>query len=466
MMNRRNASQRETLLIAVLLIILCLIPLNGWADYDYTQKDNADVDNNFVIGFYDKNGVAIYKENGRCGLINTYGVKLTKAEYDSIIVAKGLYLPSSEEYGWYVYRKGEEAGCISKNGKVVKYNPEWNNSKYEYFTGNLMVINNTVTKKYNICNTNGDLLFDDWYEKVTVMPLGGALIEDGESIIEIDDNGDVVAQIQADGETVDRCSEQYAYMNDHIHGKSILRSLSDLTTIIEDCDFIDYTGYHDGLILARRNDKIGYFDERGDLAIPFKYNIGSNSFANGKAVVEDDHYYYFINTAGEELYKMGTGSISLDTHFSKWGIHFSEEDKQVWGFMDEYGNALFEVDSSRYTWCPDLYSSLEYIPVYDTLKEKYGLIKHDGTWILETDYRSVGDFEGEYTYAQLGSLYGIINKMGEWVCDPQWEFLDKIIEIDEEVYIVARKEQDCEVQVYNLKGEWVCPYLWNNSKWN
>lgn len=445
----------------IVLVIICLVTLlmSGLSAY-------ADASDNIVIGFYDKNGVAIYKENGRYGLINTDGVKLTKAEYDSIIMAKGLYLPSSEEYGWYIYRKGEEAGCISKNGKVVKYDPEWNNSKYEYFIGNLMVIKNTVTNKYNICNTDGDLLSEGWYEKVTAMPLGGALIEDGESIIEIDDNGEVVAQIQAGGETVGRCSEEYVYMHDSsIHGKCSLRSLSDLALIIGDCDFIDYTGYHDGLILARRKDKMGFFDERGNLVIPFKYNIGSNSFANGKAVVEDDHYYYFINTAGEELHKIRTDAISLITHFSKWGILFSEEDKQIWGFMDERGNVLFEVDSSRYTWDFDLYSSLEYIPVYDTLKEKYGMIKHDGTWILKTKYDSVGDFEGEYTYAELGSLYGIINKMGEWVCKPQWEFIDMIIERDKEVYIIGRKRQDYEVQVYNIKGEWVCPYFWNNSKW-
>lgn len=71
----------------IIVVIICLLTLliSG-------HSSCADTDNNDVIGFYDKNGVAIYKENGRCGLINTYGVKLTKAEYDSIIVAKGLYL--------------------------------------------------------------------------------------------------------------------------------------------------------------------------------------------------------------------------------------------------------------------------------------------------------------------------------------------------------------------------------------
>ncbi|MBP5170368.1 MAG: hypothetical protein ILP14_14395, partial [Oscillospiraceae bacterium] len=97
----------------IVLVIICLVTLLISEHSVYADTDN------FVIGFYDKNGVAIYKENDRCGLINENGERLTKAEYDIIIVAKGLYLPSSEEYGWYIYRKGEEAGCISKNGKVV-----------------------------------------------------------------------------------------------------------------------------------------------------------------------------------------------------------------------------------------------------------------------------------------------------------------------------------------------------------
>lgn len=39
MKNRRNASRRGILLIVVLLTIFCLIPLSGWADYDYPHRD-------------------------------------------------------------------------------------------------------------------------------------------------------------------------------------------------------------------------------------------------------------------------------------------------------------------------------------------------------------------------------------------------------------------------------------------
>ncbi len=60
-------------------------------------------DSNPVIGFYDKNGVAIYKENDKYGLVNRDGVIIVAAEYNSIMVTRGLNTPSSEEYGWYVY---------------------------------------------------------------------------------------------------------------------------------------------------------------------------------------------------------------------------------------------------------------------------------------------------------------------------------------------------------------------------
>ena len=186
---------------SAIILVLVLLHFSCFCAY----ADAAD--SNPVIGFYDKNGVAIYKENDKYGLVNRDGVIIAAAEYDSIMVTRRLNTPSSEEYGWYVYEKGPETGCISKTGKTVKHDPEWHCGKYDCFTGSLMVIRNTVTKKFNICDVDGKLLFDDWYDNITALPAGGALIEDGTSIIERDDSGQIIAQIPADGETVIDCSE-------------------------------------------------------------------------------------------------------------------------------------------------------------------------------------------------------------------------------------------------------------------
>lgn len=421
--------------------------------------------NSNQIGFYDRNEVAIFKEDGFYGLINNEGMILAEAEYDKIFIAKGLNLPSSDSYGWYLYKKGNETGCINKEGIIVKHKPEWNDSGNDYFTGNLMVIQNTVTGKYNICTLEGELLFDLWYNKITPIPNGGALIEDEHGIKRIDDNGKIIAQVHTDGETVSRCTEQYVYTYDSIHKTSILRTISDLSVIISDCKFIDPSGFHDGLILARQGDKIGFFDENGIQAIPFIYELGSNGFSFGKAVVKDDENTYVINTNGDVLYEADDDSICLGACFSEQGVYYLIEAEHIWGFMDEYGNRLCQFDENQYTMCPDIEDHPDYHTIHDEVTDRYGVIKTDGTIILDTIYNSIGNFENEYTYAHYGSFFGIIDTQGEWVSTPQWTHVDMLIPKDGNVYVVGRKELDSEEQVYNLEGEQVCPYFWNNSKW-
>ena len=445
---------------SVIILAFVLLLFSYCCAYAYAADSNS------VIGFYDENGVAIYSENDNYGLVNRDGIIIAAAEYDSIMVTRGLNTPSSEEYGWYVYEKGQETGCISKTGKTVKHDPEWHCGKYDYFTGSLMVIRNTATKKYNISNTDGKLLFDDWYDNIIALPAGGALIEDGTSIIELDDSGQIIAQIPADGETVIDCSESYVYTRDPVRKKSRLRALPDLSLVIDDCDFIDKSGYQDGLILARRDGKTGFLDELGAIAIPFIYDSGSNSFSCGKAVVNADDCICFINTSGEVLYKIESDSVLTDTHFLSQGIYYLDEARHIWGFMDEYGNILSEVNENRYTQCPDLGNASEFVTVHDEATDMYGIMKYDGTWLLKPEYNAVGVFRGSYTYAEQGSRFGIINRQGEWVCEPQWKSIDLILERDDGVYVIGRKEQDQEEQVFNLKGEWLCPYFWNNSKWN
>ena len=133
---------------------------------------------------------------------------------------------------------------------------------------------------------------------------------------------------------------------------------------------------------------------------------------------------------------------------------------------DEYGHILYEVDGDQYTRCPDPDNESGFVTVHDEATDMYGIMKYDGTWLLKTEYNAVGVFRGSYTYTEQGSRFGIINRQGEWVCEPQWKSIDLILERDNGVYIVGRKEQDQEEQVFNLKGEWLCPYFWNNSKWN
>lgn len=72
---------------------------------------------------------------------------------------------------------------------------------------------------------------------------------------------------------------------------------------------------NDGLLLARdQNDRHGYLDKNGKIAIPFVYDQTHN-FINGKALVKLNEKYYRIDTQGKIIEEAKPGQLSWQEMF-------------------------------------------------------------------------------------------------------------------------------------------------------
>ncbi|HEY5748409.1 MAG TPA: WG repeat-containing protein [Chryseolinea sp.] len=243
----------------------------------------------------------------------------------------------------------------------------------------------------------------------------------------------------------------------------------------------DVKGFEDGLVPIRVEDKWGFLNTQGKLAIPAKYKHVTD-FNSGHVPVEVDEKHFILNTKGEET--PVDASITDVKAFSEKLAPCKTADKKT-GFLGTDGKIAIapQFESVGYfrgglAWAKTFDKKVGYIntkgewvikPVFDTAEDfdaksgmarvkdaggmayvntsgevlkvpdtdlwgdfsnglakgrkngKVGFFNAKGEWVIQPQFDAVRDFLNGYAAVRQGELWGVIDQSGKWVFEPKFE---------------------------------------------
>ena len=172
--------------------------------------------------------------------------------------------------------------------------------------------------------------------------------------------------------------------------------------------------FHEGLAAVKQDDRWGYIDNLGRIAIPLVHKIpDAGDFSDGFAFL-GDHY---IDTEGNQAFSRedpDTGVI--EEKFFRNGLPFSQglaavQSGAQWGFIDLMGNYViapsFErVDSFSEGLAPARKNGL------------WGYINVRGVFVIEPKFLRAGRFSEGKAAVNLKGRWGFINTEGKFIIRP------------------------------------------------
>lgn len=241
-------------------------------------------------------------------------------------------------------------------------------------------------------------------------------------------------------------------------------------------------GFHDGFAPVKYEDRWGFLNTSGKLAIPSKYDKVTQ-FSSGFATVQIGEKYFVLDKSGSEIPVEVPGIVDLN-NFSEKLASFKNSAGLV-GYIDGSGkaviNAQFQSAGDFYggmAWAKNISGSVGYIdssgewiiqPQFDAGKdfdpesglarvkngekwtyvnkagefiiahdsetvedfsnglakgkkaEKWGFYNNKGDWTIQPQFDGARDFKNGYASVKSGEKWGIIDKTGKWVVEPKFE---------------------------------------------
>lgn len=174
--------------------------------------------------------------------------------------------------------------------------------------------------------------------------------------------------------------------------------------------------FHEGLAAVKSNDRWGYIDNMGRIAIPLVNRVPeAGDFSEGYAFM-GDHY---IDTEGRQAFSRedpDTGVI--EEKFFRNGLAFSQGAAAVqsggqWGYIDLMGNYIiapsFErADSFSEGLAPARKNGL------------WGYINIRGIFVIEPKFLRAGRFSEGIAAVNHKGRWGFINKEGKFIIRPKY----------------------------------------------
>lgn len=255
---------------------------------------------------------------------------------------------------------------------------------------------------------------------------------------------------------------------------------------IKDGMGFNVSGFHDKLFPVQVNEKWGYMNDEGKMAIQAAYDNGSD-FSGGFATVSKGKQFMIIDTKGKETAIEGDiidvkefseglapirmadkkfgfvntkGKIVIPAQFESVG-YFSNglawaktPDKKL-GYIGENGqwiikpefeagkefdrvSGLARVKTSD-KWCY-VNESGKILTVNDTevwgdfsegladgkKGDLRGFFDDEGHWVIEPQFQAVRDFHNGYAAAKQNEKWGLIDKSGKWVLEPKYDSIKDV----------------------------------------
>jgi hypothetical protein len=192
------------------------------------------------------------------------------------------------------------------------------------------------------------------------------------------------------------------------------------------------------------NGKFGYIDVSGELVIPARFD-STSPFSEGLALIRINDKNGYINEKGDTVFMLDF-----------WGNKFSEGlacigvDKDSWGFMDKRGKLVIgPIANDDYAPRGAFSEGLTSIKKED----KFGYMNKAGKIVIEPRFDYCSDFHEGLAYGKMDGSYGYIDKSGEIIIEPQF---DRVNDFSEGVAAVGKKvinSEEIDFFLINKKGE-------------
>lgn len=399
---------KRFLCLLLCIAMLPLVPATAFA---------ASVD---LVSDKFSNGLAVIKQNGKYGYLDTTGTIAIQPQWDDAQpFSEGFaVIKSNEKYG-YINKSGETISeamwdsahsfsegraAVEKNGRwgfinatgTVVIAPQW--SYVKDFSDGAALVRDRVTSLYGFIDAQGNILGEIKWENAQPHSHGLAAVEYGNLWGFVNAKGEVVVQ------------PQYVEVEDFIDDQT--------WAITED---------------IKGNKKFHAINTQGKTLFSASYDEVGH-FSEGYAVVEKGDDRYIINKNGKKVFN----AVLIDK-FIPYGSSYISQSQDVYT-TDYFQNGLISV--TQFFWQGRSYTKTEGLcntkgtlvldcvwkrvyPFSDGLarvetesssgKPLFGYVNKTGTLVIKEQYDKAGDFSDGYAIVWKGSTWYIINKTGKVV---------------------------------------------------
>lgn len=312
-------------------------------------------------------GLALVIKDGKVGYIDKAAKSIIPFQYED---------GESFQNGLAIVGEGDFYGMINRANEVVLP------MKYDYigsFNNDLALVANE--DYYGYCNPKGEIVIPIQLEYASDF-------ENGYAVIEIEGKKGMINTL----------------------GKIVIPPLYEWLE-----PFDQY-----GLCRAKKDTLYGVLDKNGSEVLPFEYNqIGA--FKNQRALVAQDETYGYVNIKGDMVIPL---TLEYRDEVLIWGSFNAETSKFLSegkiGIMDTTGDKVFPAIFQDV----GLYQENDYTAVKK--RGKWGYSDPNLKLAIPYEYDLAFEFRADKAIVKKDSLYGVINKEGDWLVEPTFLNIDYI----------------------------------------
>jgi hypothetical protein len=241
-------------------------------------------------------------------------------------------------------------------------------------------------------------------------------------------------------------SEKYFFINIH---KAVLPVEIYDFRLLDAGGYADPKGFEDGLIPVEVENKWGFINTSGKVAIPIKYKR-ITAFNGGYASAKCKRKNYVLDTLGNEIL-VNDKNVKVIKSFSEQLAPFVSRDKKL-GFIDNNGKVILKpkFESVGYFNAGLAWVRLSYdMPI--------GYINTKGEWAIEPKFTTAKNFDPESGMAlvKIGETWFYVNKEGQML------FMNTLATYGDFSEGLAYGREYGKYGFFNNKGEWIIPPQFN-----
>ncbi|MCR5187205.1 MAG: WG repeat-containing protein [Clostridia bacterium] len=383
------------------------IVLNTYSNVQAVQNS----DGNSI--WYEKN-ILTYKQNGKLGLINFDGNKITNDVYDNVYALDGIK-------NSIIIEKNGKLGLVNNSTGKVVINPEYQEIKsLDPKSYELGFIVKNDSNNYGIIDSNSKTVLDFNYNQIFQIHSETYFVvkdtQDGNYKI-VDKTGQVL--VESNTENIPNVDQITAINGNNViyiqDGKYGMLNIADKKVVIEaSYDELSF-GYGDTLI-ANKENKYGIIDADESTKVDYNYSKITYSKETGFAQGEKDNFKTDIIDSNSKIVLTDViiSSINLDKGFIRVRINndykyynFKFEEKQAKEVLPSNTLFLFK-EKNKYGY-KNIDDKVIVDPIYDDATEQnaygfcavnqngmWGAIKSDGTLVLKPTVNLENNYEIDF----------------------------------------------------------------------
>jgi hypothetical protein len=302
-------------------------------------------------------------------------------------------------------KEGDYWGYISQDGKFA-VNPQFKQA-FTFREGLALI--KSSDDKYGYIDESGKIVINPQYKYASPFNEGlAAVTRPNEKIEYIDKTGKTILSLDETMETAEPFSEGLAKVKINNKYGYINKDGNIAITAQYDYAGIFLEGLTEVDVKEGDSYKYGYIDKEGKTVIPPQFR-SAGEFNNDRALIKIDSTYGFIDKQGH---------IVIPNQYNE-AFNFTEncaavEQGDEWGFIDKDGKFIIN---------PQFKSVLPFTPsglcVFQSLtNSKYGAIDKYGKIIINPQYDYLIGFYDNVGIAKQNDKYGLIDKEGKTLVNP------------------------------------------------